>query len=244
MFVSLPSPNFNDRAPQIPLRFVVLHYTGMQSAKEALDRLTDSKAEVSAHYVVDEDGDVYGLVDEAKRAWHAGKSFWQGIEDVNSASIGIELVNPGHEFGYGPFREKQLEALSGLLGEVFERNAIDLHHLLAHADVAPLRRADPGELFPWEAFAEKGFGFWPSPRPDDRLPLAIGRAQLLLRAIGYDCPDNGEGDSATSAAITAFQRHYCPESLFQADAGQDLLDIETCARLRALARLVVGEAKE
>jgi N-acetylmuramoyl-L-alanine amidase len=146
-----PSPNFNER--RLPVSMVVLHYTGMQSAAKALERLKDPAAEVSAHYLIDEDGTVVRLVDESKRAWHAGRSFWRGITDVNSASVGIELVNPGHEFGYRPFPDAQMEALVPLLGDIVRRHDIPRANVVGHSDVAPARKTDPGELFDWDMLA-------------------------------------------------------------------------------------------
>ena len=153
------SPNFNDRADGIKLAYIILHYTGMKDAASALERLCDPAAQVSAHYMIDEDGSVIQLVDEAKRAWHAGKSFWRGITDMNSASIGIELVNPGHEFGYRPFPAAQITALKKLLHEIIARHGMNRKScLLGHSDIAPTRKQDPGELFPWEELAKDGLG--------------------------------------------------------------------------------------
>lgn len=152
--VETPSPNFNER--QLPVSMIVLHYTGMQSAEAALARLTDPTAEVSAHYLIDEDGTIHRLVAEDKRAWHAGQSHWRGITDVNSASIGIELVNPGHEFGYRDFAPAQIEALIPLLAEIKDRYEITRGNVVGHSDIAPTRKHDPGELFPgpsWRACA-------------------------------------------------------------------------------------------
>jgi len=136
------SPNFNER--QLPISMVVLHYTGMRTAGEALARLCDVSSQVSAHYMIDEDGTVINLVPEEKRAWHAGRSYWRGITDVNSASIGIELVNPGHEFGYRPFPEPQMDALLPLLADMMDRHDIPRANVVGHSDVAPARKVDPG----------------------------------------------------------------------------------------------------
>ncbi|MEO5866412.1 MAG: N-acetylmuramoyl-L-alanine amidase, partial [Sphingomonas sp.] len=149
--IDQPSPNFDDRL--LPVSMIVLHYTGMQDARSAIDRLCDPAAKVSAHYVVDEDGSIHRLVGEDKRAWHAGRSRWRGVEDVNSASVGIEIVNPGHEFGYRPFAEEQIDALIPLVAEIKERHGITRGNVVGHSDVAPSRKQDPGELFPWARLA-------------------------------------------------------------------------------------------
>jgi N-acetylmuramoyl-L-alanine amidase len=226
------SPNFNERDKASPLRYVVLHYTGMVTGKAALDRLIDPKSEVSAHYLVEEDGRVFQLVDEDKRAWHAGKSFWSGVRDMNSASIGIELVNPGHQFGYRVFPVPQIAALKDLLCDIIKRHnlrAVDA--LLAHSDIAPGRKEDPGELFPWQELAKDGFGLWPQPEAIDYAPTRDDEVQNLLRIIGYDCPASGDYDRSTREALLAFQRHYEPNNL----TGTP--EKETVARLRALIRM-------
>ena len=155
------SPNFNDRPAAKPISLLLLHYTGMQSKEVALERLCDPAAEVSAHYLIDEEGRVYGLVDEDKRAWHAGVSYWGGERDINAISIGIEIVNPGHEFGYRPFTEAQFQALAPLAREILLRHGIPRHRVVGHSDVAPARKQDPGELFFWDRLAWQGMGVWP-----------------------------------------------------------------------------------
>lgn len=197
----VPSPNWNER--QCPVSMVVLHYTGMRTAAEALARLCDPDAQVSAHYLIDEDGTVIRLVNEDKRAWHAGKSSWRGITDVNSASVGIELVNPGHEFGYRPFAEAQMHALIPLLSDIIDRHDVPRANVVGHSDVAPARKADPGELFDWEQLAEYGLCL-PTPRPRIRLIYdEPGAFFLALERFGYDITDG-------RAAITAFQRRWRP----------------------------------
>jgi N-acetylmuramoyl-L-alanine amidase len=225
-----PSPNFGDRDPAVALQFIVLHYTGMASGAAALTRLCDPTSEVSAHYLVEEDGRIFGLVDETKRAWHAGQSLWRGISDINSASIGIELVNPGHQYGYRRFTERQIQALEELLRDIMKRHALPASALLAHADVAPRRKEDPGELFPWERLAKNGLGIWPQPIPDDYVPASDLEVQRMLRAIGYDCPESDAYDQPTRKCLLAFQRHYEPNNM----TGTP--EPETIARLRALAR--------
>jgi N-acetylmuramoyl-L-alanine amidase len=225
-----PSSNFNERDKAAPLRYVVLHYTGMPTGKAALDRLCDPKSEVSAHYMIEEDGRIFQLVDETKRAWHAGKSFWGGVRDMNSATIGIEIVNPGHEFGYRAFPETQIAALMDLLRDIIKRNNLNAFDaLLAHSDIAPGRKEDPGELFPWEKLAKAGLGLWPSPQSGDYAP-ARDAVPALLGAIGYDC-------SMLQDALLAFQRHYEPNNL----TGTP--EKETVARLRALLRMRQEKSK-
>ena len=225
------SPNINARDPSVPLQYIVLHYTGMKTGAEALARLLDPKAEVSAHYFVEENGHIAQLVDEDKRAWHAGKSFWRNITDMNSASIGIEIVNPGHEYGYRTFPAAQIKALAQLLHDIIARHKLNPKTaLLGHSDVAPGRKADPGELFPWQDLAKEGLGVWAAPTADDYKPASDHDVQLMLRTIGYDCPDHGEYDRAMREALLAFQRHYEPNNL----TGTP--ERETIARLRAVIR--------
>jgi N-acetylmuramoyl-L-alanine amidase len=220
-----PSPNHGARTGAIDM--LVLHYTGMKSAEEALERLCDPVAQVSAHYVIDEDGTVWRLVPEERRAWHAGPSSWRGIEDVNGASIGIELVNPGHEWGYRPFPEAQIAALEDLARGILARHAIPARNIVGHSDAAPLRKQDPGELFPWPRLARAGIGLWPetTPAPADHASLP-----RLLSVIGYKV------ESADVAAVlTAFQRHFRPARC------DGVADDETRTVIAALAALV-GEA--
>jgi N-acetylmuramoyl-L-alanine amidase len=196
-----PSPNCDDR--ELPVSMVVLHYTGMQSAGEALERLCDPKAKVSAHYLIDEDGTVTALVPEEKRAWHAGKSYWRGITDVNSASVGIELVNPGHEWGYRPFPDAQMEALLPLLADIVDRHGISPTNVVGHSDVAPARKEDPGELFDWERLARLRLAL-PIPKPKMWLVYDNPSAfYLALERFGYDIADG-------HAAVRAFQRRWRP----------------------------------
>jgi len=163
-FIDTPSPNFDARA--LPVSMVVLHYTGMMDGASAIARLADPEAKVSAHYVVAEDGQVVRMVDEAHRAWHAGRSWWRGTSDINSASIGIEIVNPGHEFGYRPFPEAQIDAVIELLAGIMERHSITRGNVVGHSDVAPARKEDPGELFPWYRLARLRLAL---PRPTKNL---------------------------------------------------------------------------
>jgi len=163
--IKRPSPNHNERPTGTAINMLVLHYTGMKSCEAALGRLCDENAQVSAHYLIDEDGTLYHLVDESRRAWHAGVSSWRGITDVNAHSIGIELVNPGHEHGYRDFPEVQMVALIDLCKDVLSRHAIPAQNVVGHSDVAPERKQDPGELFDWQRLASNGIGMWPREIP-------------------------------------------------------------------------------
>jgi len=201
-FIETSSPNFDDRA--LPITMVVLHYTGMPDAPSAIQWLANPASKVSAHYLVTEEGQVVRLVEEKKRAWHAGKSHWRGIDDVNSASIGIELVNPGHEWGYRPFAEPQIDALVPLLHDIVTRHRITRGNVVGHSDVAPARKTDPGELFPWWQLARLRLAL---PRPTRNLvdPFwSDGAFLLALQRFGYDIADQ-------EAAVLAFQRRFRPE---------------------------------
>lgn len=190
-----PSPNSGPRRAAIDM--VVLHYTGMRTADEALDRLCDPASEVSAHYLVEEGGAVFGLVDEGRRAWHAGRSSWQGTTNINDRSIGIELVNPGHEFGYRPFPEPQMAALEALLEGVVARHGIPPARILGHSDVAPARKLDPGELFDWPRLARKGLALSP-----EGAGAPVDDIAGTLAAIGYD------SEAPLPDAVKAFQRRF------------------------------------
>jgi len=233
--IDAPSPNFDAR--RAPPDMVLLHYTGMATGEEALARLCDPVAKVSAHYVIEEDGRLFRLVAEERRAWHAGVSFWKGERDVNAVSIGIELVNPGHEFGYRDFPAGQVEALIGLLSDIRGRWDIPDARVLGHSDVAPERKQDPGERFPWKRLAEAGHGLWLEPPPSPGAPLGLGdegtgvfALQAGLTRLGYDCAPSGEYEPRTATAVTAFQRHWRPERV------DGFADGETRARLVHLLR--------
>jgi len=204
--VSRPSPNFNDRRGGKTPTILVQHYTGMQSAEAALERLCDRDAGVSSHYLIDEAGVIYQLVEEEKRAWHAGVGYWRGEEDLNSASIGIEIVNPGHEFGYQPFPEVQIQSVIHLSKAIVERHSIQPVNVIGHSDLAPSRKQDPGELFPWERLAGEGVGLWISSIE----VAAISQAEVkeALKSLGYDLESNGFDD-----VLLAFQRHWVPDQL-------------------------------
>jgi len=201
-FIETPSPNFDERT--LPVSIIVLHYTGMQDGASAIERLADPESKVSAHYVVDEDGQVTRMVAEDKRARHAGVSHWRGITDVNSASIGIEIVNPGHDWGYRPFPEEQMESVIRLVSDIKERYGVTRGNVVGHSDVAPARKRDPGELFPWNQLARLRLAL---PRPTKNLmdpEWTEGGFLLALERFGYDVADR-------MAAIMAFQRRFRPE---------------------------------
>jgi N-acetylmuramoyl-L-alanine amidase len=200
--IDTPSPNWDERS--LPVSMLVLHYTGMQDADSAIARLRDPAAKVSCHYLVAEDGTVLRMVDEAKRAWHAGRSHWRTIDDVNSASIGIEIVNPGHDWGYRPFPAEQIEALIPLIADIKERHGITRGDVVGHSDIAPARKRDPGELFPWHSLARLRLAL---PRPTRNLMdphWTEAGFCLALERFGYDVADR-------MAAIMAFQRRFRPE---------------------------------
>jgi N-acetylmuramoyl-L-alanine amidase len=235
--IDRPSPNHDARPDGQAVDILLLHYTDMESAEAALERLCDPAAKVSAHYCVDEDGTIYRLVPEERRAWHAGVSSWAGAGDVNARSIGIELVNPGHSCGYRPFPAAQMSALTALAREILARHPIPPARVLGHSDVAPARKRDPGELFDWAALAAAGVGLWPGD-PAASAPLPdTAEIQARLRRYGYAVPDHGRADAETRAAVAAFQRHFRPAAVTGAADG------ETLARLDALlARLDAGPA--
>jgi N-acetylmuramoyl-L-alanine amidase len=221
-----PSPNWNERPGGSAPDLLVLHYTGMPTAEAALRRLRDPAAQVSAHYLIDEDGTVTALVPEEKRAWHAGLSWWQGRANLNDVSIGIELVNPGHEWGYRPFPEAQMAALEELAGDLVRRWRLRSLRVVAHSDIAPARKEDPGELFDWRRLARAGIGLWPGPgaavAPDPALAAAT------LARIGYPLEPQGVPLALT---LAAFQRRFRPACCDGA------LDGETMALLLAVAGL-------
>ena len=227
-----PSPNWDRRPPGTVVDTLVLHYTGMRTAGEALERLCDAAAEVSAHYLIDEDGTAVALVAEEHRAWHAGRSAWLGDAGLNDRSIGIELVNPGHEFGYRPFPEPQVAACLTLCLDIVRRWPIPPRRVLAHSDIAPARKQDPGELFPWRRLAAAGLGLWPAVVAAGGAPPSVAAFQDGLAAYGYAVPRHGRADPATVQAVVAFQRHFRPERV------DGVVDPETAGRLRGLlARL-------
>jgi len=233
--LTAPSPNFDARTA--PPDMIVLHYTGMRTGEAALERLRDPEAKVSAHYLIEEDGRVFAMVAEERRAWHAGVSFWKGERDINAVSIGIELVNPGHEFGYRAFPAPQIATLIGLLDEIRGRWSIPDARIIGHSDVAPQRKQDPGEMFPWARLAQAGHGLWIEPPAAPGAPLGEGdegtgvfALQAGLTRLGYDSAPSGRYDAATAIIVTAFQRHWRPARV------DGIADGETRARLVHLLR--------
>lgn len=225
-----PSPNRNARRDGRRPDLLLLHYTGMASAEAALARLCDPDAEVSAHYVVREDGRVVQLVPERERAWHAGVGSWAGETDVNSVSIGIEIVNRGHEGGCPAYPAVQVEAVIRLSRDILGRWAIPAARVLAHSDVAPARKEDPGEHFPWAELHANGVGHWVDPVPPGG-PEAAGPAapvQEMLARYGYALAVTGTYDAATAGVLTAFQRHFRPRRV------DGIADASTVATLAAL----------
>jgi N-acetylmuramoyl-L-alanine amidase len=233
-----PSPNQDARADVIAgtprIDMLVLHYTGMQSGTAALDRLCDAESRVSSHYVVEEEGTVWRLVPEERRAWHAGVSYWLGETGLNAVSIGIEIVNPGHEWGYRAFPEPQMAAVEALCTDIVTRRRIRPHRVVAHSDIAPTRKTDPGELFDWQRLARAGVGLWPPPSPAlagqrGRGIGVIERAAALsdLARIGYEVVPGNE-----TPPLIAFQRR------FRTERWDGRLDAETAGRLAEIRQAV------
>ena len=218
------SPNHDARPDGAAIDILVLHYSGMETADAALARLCDPAAKVSAHYLIDEDGAVRRLVAEERRAWHAGAACWRGVRDVNGRSLGIELVNPGHEFGYRPFAEAQMAALEDLARDILARHPIEARNVVGHSDVAPRRKMDPGELFDWPRLAAAGIGLWPAGAPADGADADEDEAKAMLADFGYETGDLG-------MTVTAFQRHFRPRRV------DGTMDGDTAGRLRGLLKL-------
>lgn len=234
----VPSPNHDERKDGRAPDMILMHYTGMQTGEAALQRLTIAASKVSAHYVVFEDGRIVQCVPEEGRAWHAGLASWAGDTDINSCSIGIEVVNPGHEFGYRNFPLRQIAAVISLCKSIVTRRGpISADRILAHSDVAPSRKQDPGEKFPWELLSESGIGHWvrAAPLNLDGITLKPGerseqvaRMQRAFRNYGYGIEDTGVYDDATRDVVTAFQRHFRPARV------DGIADPSTLLTLRAL----------
>jgi len=233
-----PSPNHDERKDGRRPDMILLHYTGMRTGEAALARLCSADSKVSSHYVVFEGGRIVQCVPEALRAWHAGESSWAGETDINSCSIGIEIVNPGHEFGYPDYPLRQIAAVISLCRSIMTRRGpINPARVLAHSDVAPARKQDPGEKFPWELLSDSGVGHWvrPAPlsaddstlKPDDS-GEAVTQLQRVLRGYGYGIEETGSYDDATRAVVIAFQRHFRPALV------DGIADASTLLTLRAL----------
>jgi N-acetylmuramoyl-L-alanine amidase len=232
-----PSPNHNERRGNRTPDMILLHYTGVADNQSAINHLCNPISEVSAHYVVLQDGYILQLVAESRRAWHAGVSAWAGETDINSCSIGIEIANPGHEHGYTDFPKRQIAAVTALCRSIFTRHRVPPHRVLAHSDVAPARKRDPGERFPWKVLAGSGIGLWVKPaaiRPAEpfftlgETNPAIEETQTLLAKFGYDVPASGYLDGTTRDAVAAFQRHFRPQRV------DGIVDVSTLATLKAL----------
>lgn len=239
-FIDHPSPNHDARSQDQAVDLVILHYTGMETGAAALHRLCDPAAKVSAHYLIEEDGRIFRLVDESRRAWHAGVSCWRGARDINARSIGIELVNPGHEWGPRPYPLTQIDALIALLDDLRRRHDLPAHHIVGHSDVAPQRKDDPGEWFPWDRLARNGLGLWPavdftvSSHAHALMPGMAGPGvsdlQIALHVIGYDIEGTGLYDEYCMAVVRAFQRHFRPRLV------DGLADAETLSLVFHLAQ--------
>ncbi len=234
----VPSPNHDERKVGRAPDMILLHYTGMPSGEAALQRLCAADSKVSAHYVVFESGRIVQCVPEERRAWHAGVSSWAGETDINSCSIGIEIVNPGHEFGYRDFPLRQVAAVISLCKSIVTRRGpISSDRVLAHSDVAPQRKQDPGERFPWQLLGESGIGHWVRPAPLDLEGQtyrrgdggeAVARMQRSLHSYGYGIEETGNYDDLTRDVVTAFQRHFRPARV------DGIADPSTLLTLRAL----------
>jgi N-acetylmuramoyl-L-alanine amidase len=232
----LPSPNHGERRGARRPDCIILHYTGLPTLDEALMKLSDPTAEVSCHYVIDEAGAVIQMVLETARAWHAGVSFWKGERDINSASIGVEIANCGHDGGLPPFTGAQIAAAIALIKDISSRWNIRRERLLAHSDVAPARKRDPGERFPWARLAEAKVGHWVEPKPIEGGPLLasaeegppVRALQTMLALYGYGVELTGVMDHPTAVALAAFQRHFRPERV---DGRPDASTIKTLSAL-------------
>ncbi len=240
-YEQVPSPNHGPRTQGKPVDILLLHYTGMASEAGALAWLTDPRSQVSAHYFVGEDGRIVQMVDETNRAWHAGQSFWAGESDINARSIGIEIANPGHEFGYRGFPHVQVAAVIALCRDILSRHAIPPERVLAHSDVAPARKEDPGELFPWGELNAAGIGHWVMPELVTAGPLigpgdsgeAVAALKQRFREYGYGLGAESDFDEETAAVVTAFQRHFRPALV---DGIADVSTVATLDRLIAALR--------
>ncbi len=222
------SPNFDERPDGQSIDMLILHYTGMKTARDALHRLTDPDSKVSAHYLIEEDGTLHRLVPEEKRAWHAGVSYWAGETNINGCSIGIELVNPGHEFGYRPFPDAQMVKLEALAKDVMVRHAIPPHRVLGHSDVAPERKTDPGELFGWQKLARAGIGLWPENVRELAGMPSLASVQDAFQKFGYNIAVTGQDDDQARMVVAAFERHFRPARI----SGQ--VDLEIAALIFTL----------
>lgn len=238
---TIPSPNFDERKGA-PVDILLLHYTGMADDEAAVQWLADPRSKVSCHYVVHEDGRIVAMVDEESRAWHAGQGSWKGVSDINARSVGIEICNPGHEHGYRGFPDAQIEAVTALGKAIVSRHQVAKEHVLAHSDIAPDRKEDPGELFPWDRLAAAGVGHYlpPAPLVDGRF-MAVGDAgdpvaalQGMLKLYGYDIMPTGQYDVQTETVVRAFQRHFRPARI------DGVADSSTVSTLHQLLSSLIG----
>jgi N-acetylmuramoyl-L-alanine amidase len=241
----VPSPNHGERAGSRPPDMILLHYTGMPDADQALARLCAPDSEVSCHYFVTEEGRIIQCVPEALRAWHAGEGSWAGETDINSCSIGIEIVNPGHDYGYPDFPKRQIAAITALCRAIARRRYIRPERVLAHSDVAPSRKRDPGEKFPWMLLHRSSVGQWVKPAPIVSGPsLEFGDSgdviktfQAALRDYGYGIAVDGYFDEATRDVVTAFQRHFRPELCDGKLDSSTLISLRTLIEAAKIGRL-------
>ncbi|MEQ8658689.1 MAG: N-acetylmuramoyl-L-alanine amidase [Hyphomicrobiales bacterium] len=238
---TVPSPNFDSR-DGAPVDILLLHYTGMPDDEGAVRWLADPRSKVSCHYVIHEDGRIVQMVDEADRAWHAGQGSWKGVSDINARSIGIEICNPGHEHGYRAFPKAQITSLIALAKPLIGHHGIAREHVLAHSDIAPERKEDPGELFPWDELHAHGIGHYLTPAPiqDGRFMAvgdageAVGALQSMLKLYGYGLQPTGQFDLQTELVVKAFQRHFRPERI------DGVADSSTVSTLHQLLSSLIG----
>jgi N-acetylmuramoyl-L-alanine amidase len=241
----IPSANYGDRNKGRLPDMVLLHYTGMPDVESAVAKLCTPGTEVSAHYIVLEDGRIVQCVPEAKRAWHAGVSYWAGDDDINSCSIGVEIINRGHDWGYPDYPLRQIAAVIALCRGIMLRRKVPAHRVLAHSDVAPARKKDPGEKFPWHSLANSGVGHWVQPAPimrGESLKLGtvssdVENLQHALARYGYGVPVTGKYDTATTEVVTAFQRHFRPARV------DGIADLSTMSTLHALLQTMPDARK-
>jgi N-acetylmuramoyl-L-alanine amidase len=248
----MPSPNHGERSGGKRPDMIVLHYTGMPDANAALELLSSRGSEVSAHYFVFDDGRIVQLVQESRRAWHAGKAFWAGETDINSCSIGIEIANPGHDHGYPDFPKRQIAAVTALCRSIQTRNTIPPVRVLAHSDVAPARKQDPGEKFPWRTLYDSGVGHWVKPAPiktggallalGDRGD-AVAALQKSLGEYGYGVAISGDYDAATRDVVSAFQRHFRPEHVDGVSDGSTRSTLQELLARRGRTKTVAARAR-
>src|ERR1700709_1018933 len=242
----IPSANFGDRNKGRQADMIVLHYPGMPDVEGAIAQLCTAGTDVSSHYIVLEDGRIVQCVPEAKRAWHAGVSSWAGEEDINACTIGIEIINRGHDWGYPDFPLRQIAAVIALCRGIMLRRKIPSHRVVAHSDVAPARKKDPGEKFPWHSLANSGVGHWVQPAPivrSEALKLGsisddVAGLQAALARYGYSVPTHGKFDGATMEVVTAFQRHFRPERV------DGIADHSTMTTLHALLSSLPADAMQ